>query len=184
MADSEAGNEDDRRIGRNSCEVRIHASTQNDTRTHPDCQPRSPVSRRSCCLNNRQKPAPPPSYSPQRTSSLALRVGIRQINFTTSTASAKSFELMKIKRLPAITYVARCHAPVSFLHLCPTGKRPENTNPKRQQGTPPSEVLAPTQAARYRVGICRINFSTPTPSANSYGFADAVEKNAMIARLQ
>ena len=130
------------------------------------------------------KNRPPPSYSPQRTSSLALRVGIRQINFTTSTASAKSFELMKIKRLPAITYVARCHAPVSFLHLCPTGKRPENTNPKRQQGTPPSEVLAPTQAARYRVGICRINFSTPTPSANSYGFADAVEKNAMIARLQ
>ncbi len=135
------------------------------------------------------KNRPPPSYSPQRTSSLALRVGIRQINFTASTASATSFELMKIKRLPAITYVARCHAPGSYLHLCPmhlcpTGKRPENTNPKRQQGTPPSEVLAPTQAARYRVGICRIKFSTPTPSANSYGFADAVEKNAMIARLQ
>ena len=62
------------------------------------------------------KNRPPPSYSPQRTSSLALRVGIRQISFTTSTASANSFELMKIKRFHAITYVARCHAPVSHRH--------------------------------------------------------------------
>jgi hypothetical protein len=94
---------------------------------------------------------------------------------------------MKIKRFHAITYVARCHAPVSHRHA-PVSHR-EATRKYEPEAPARHSTQRGTRANalpcwRYRVGICRINFSTPTPSANSYGFADAVEKNAMIARLQ